>query len=409
MIKINKLNLMFLFFAILYPQKTQSIKKEALKPQKTIVIPSDIKIELSGEIELELINIEGTDNNSYDQYLKKIDNRSPYAQIDKAVLDLKILYSKNTSYRINLRFNDDKAYVDKNYLLFKKSNLKFEIGKNKPKIALKRKSEVYPLIGTAFWRGREYHTDLEYKLNNIDLKLGSTIALKRPLGYDYIAEDKSFDKNHILVYDDYKPISGQTIEYGLRTNYTYGGLNICSWYYTGKLINDYDRVKILHSDFKLYKTLENEEISSFDSNLDHYWFGGRVSVSVFDFECIGEYISSVDGFLKRDGFYVELKKEFILPITPNRKSIFLLRTGGLKIDKNRENFYPLLNDVFTWDRSLKTIALAHKLNKDINIKLEYYILNESTGDTKELALNENRRYQPNINDNHFLMQLELSF
>ena len=45
--------------------------------------------------------------------------------------------------------------------------------------------------------------------------LGSTVSLKRPLGYDDAAEDKSF---RMLVYDDSRVIDGQTLEYGLRAS-----------------------------------------------------------------------------------------------------------------------------------------------------------------------------------------------
>ena len=129
------------------------------------------------------------------------------------ILDLKLLYSKSISYRFSLRFDDDNAYADKHYLTIKNSTTRLELGKNRPHVALKREIEGYPLIGTAYWKGREYHADIERDFNDIGLKLGTSIALKRPLGYDDAAEDKSFK---MLVYDDGEKIDGQTVEYGVR-------------------------------------------------------------------------------------------------------------------------------------------------------------------------------------------------
>ena len=53
-------------------------------------------------------------------FLKKIETRSPHTRIDKAVLDLNVIYSPSISYRFSLRFNDNGAYADKHYLLFQK-------------------------------------------------------------------------------------------------------------------------------------------------------------------------------------------------------------------------------------------------------------------------------------------------
>ena len=86
-----------------------------------------------------------------------------------------------------------------------------EFGKNRPLIALKRKTEGYPLIGTAYWKGRQYHLDYERRFSSSSF--GASVALKRLIGYDAVAEDKSFE---MMVYDDAKKIDGQTLEFGFR-------------------------------------------------------------------------------------------------------------------------------------------------------------------------------------------------
>ena len=59
-----------------------------------IVVPSGITIEISGEAEIEFINVEGNGGAQYEEdFLKKIETRSPYTQIDKTVLNLKLLYT----------------------------------------------------------------------------------------------------------------------------------------------------------------------------------------------------------------------------------------------------------------------------------------------------------------------------
>ena len=91
----------------------------------TLRIPSGIDIELSGEVEMELVDVEGKGGaGNRETFLKKIETRSPYTRIDKAVLDFKVIYSPTISYRFSLRFNDNGAYADKHYLLYK--NMTFD-------------------------------------------------------------------------------------------------------------------------------------------------------------------------------------------------------------------------------------------------------------------------------------------
>ena len=254
-----------------------------------------------------------------DEFLRKIETRSPHTRIDKAVLDLKLLYSKSISYRFSLRFDDDNAYADKHYLTIKNSTTRLELGKNRPHVALKREIEGYPLIGTAYWKGREYHADIERDFNDIGLKLGTSIALKRPLGYDDAAEDKSFK---MLVYDDGEKIDGQTVELGLRAKYSLGPLNLSSWYYYGKLIDDEDWKKRLHYDFDWYAEVEPDDVLNKDANIDHYWYGGRASILVSNVLFRAEYIKSLDGFLPRDGFYTEIRTK--VPSLLNNNLLFFL-------------------------------------------------------------------------------------
>ena len=75
-------------------------------------------------------------------------------------------------------------------MLYKNNDLRLEVGKNRPAVALKRKTEGYPLTGTAYWKGRQYHVDVSSKRSIFDY--GASLALKRPLGYDDAVEDKSF-------------------------------------------------------------------------------------------------------------------------------------------------------------------------------------------------------------------------
>ena len=74
-----------------------------------------------------------------------------------------------------------------------------------------------------------------------------------------------------------------------------------------------------------------------------------------------------------------------------------------------DSFLPLLKDPHTWDRNMITLAAIYNLTDYAKIKIEYYMIDEDTGDTQEAADSGDRDYQPNIKDNQLLVQFELSF
>ena len=384
----------------------------------SINIPSGVGIEVSGEVEVEFIDVEGRGGAQYrDEFIQKVDYRSPFVEIDKTVLDFKLLYTDHLTYNFSLRFDDDGAYADKHFLNYKKENSKLEFGKNRPLIALKRKTEGYPLIGTAYWKGRQYHLDYEKHFSSSSF--GASIALKRLIGYDAAAEDKSFE---MMVYDDTKKIDGQTIEFGCRGEKTLNPLKIQGWYYFGKLVDDEEWKARLHYDFDYYANIENDQVLSQDAYVGHFWYGGRAELTLGKILSRAEYIYSEDGFLPRNGYYLETSTTFDFL---SLKNIFVLfRLGELKIDPMRqtdsflnpyrnsydksllenddednERFYPLLKDPQTWNRTLLTFALGYDLTSYAKLKLEYYILDEETGDNT----------QPSVNDDQMLVQLKFNF
>ena len=384
----------------------------------SINIPSGVGIEVSGEVEVEFIDVEGKGGAQYrDTFIQKVDYRSPFVRIDKTVLDFKLLYTKNLTYNFSLRFDDEGAYADKHFLKYKKGSSTLEFGKNRPLIALKRKTEGYPLIGTAYWKGRQYHLDYEKRFSSSSL--GASVALKRLMGYDAAAEDKSF---FMSVYDDTETIDGQTLEFGFRGETSFKPIKLQGWYYFGKLVDDEEWKNRLHSDFDNYAKIENDTVLSKNAYVGHFWYGGRVEYALANLVSRAEYIYSEDGFLPRHGYYFETSTSFDFLSFEN--VFVLLRLGELKIDpmrqtstflnpyrndynksllepnnENDKRFYPWLKDPHTWDRTMITFALGYDITSYAKLKLEYYVIDEVTGDSE----------QPNVKDDQLLVQLKFNF
>ena len=61
--------------------------------QISINLPSGIDIDLEGKVEFEFVDVEGEGGaTNSTEFIQKIQTRSPYVRIDKAVLNFKILY-----------------------------------------------------------------------------------------------------------------------------------------------------------------------------------------------------------------------------------------------------------------------------------------------------------------------------
>ena len=392
--------------------------QESNNPIISINVPSGVGIEVSGEVEVEFIDVEGKGGAQYrDEFIQKVDYRSPFVEIDKTVLDFKLLYTQDLTYNFSLRFDDDKAYADKHFLKYKKGNSILEFGKNRPLIALKRKTEGYPLIGTAYWKGRQYHLDYQKEFSSFSF--GASIALKRLIGYDAAAEDKSFE---MMVYDDTEKIDGQTLEFGFRGETSFKPIKLQGWYYFGKLVDDEEWKARLHYDFDYYANIEDDQVLSDSAYVGHFWYGGRAEYALGKIFSRAEYIYSEDGFLPRHGYYLETSTSFNFLSFEN---IFVLfRLGELKIDPMRqtnsflnpyrnnydksllenddednERFYPLLKDPQTWNRTMITFALGYDITSYAKLKLEYYVLDEETGDNT----------QPSVKDDQMLIQLKFNF
>ena len=371
--------------------------------QMTVTVPSGLEVELGGEVELEFVDVEGAGGfANKDLTFQKVKNRSPHMRIDKAVLETKIKYSENLNYTIEFRFDDDGAYVDKHYARLNMTdwNTRFEIGQNRPFVSIGRGTEGYPLIGTAFWKGREFHITSETGFalgSNIDMEIGLSVAMKRPIESDDAAEDKSFK---MLTYGDYSSKSGQTWEYGVKGGLDIFGLETQGWFYYGKLIDDYDWKTQLAQSLQPYDTFGDREDDT------HYWAGGRATYKIGGLHARAEYIYSKDGLLARDGAYVEGAYTFkeLPKMLPIGNITFRARTGYLNLiakeDENEnELVWEYLAEPMSWSRKMTTLAAITKLNDFIAIKAEYYLLDEETGSDNESS----------VDDNQALIQIEFAF
>ena len=363
---------------------------------------SGLDIKIGGEVEMEFIDVEGPGGfSNRDLTIQRVKTRSPHMRIDKAVLAARVDYGENFYYHVEFRFGDFAANVDKHYarLNVPSMNTRFELGKDRPMVGTSRQTEGYPLIGTAFWKGREYHlTGLtDYDLgNNVQLFSGLSFAMKRPLGTDDAAEDKSFK---MMVYDDHINKDGATFEYGAMAGLKAFGFTGQGWYYASELIDDFDW-KTQLGGLPGYDNIADQHNDGNQADLTHFWYGGRIGFDKWNTHLRAEYISSEDGLLPRDGYYVEGSYRFNQPkFLPIKNIEPIVRYGELNVHRHDN----VLGDPETWDRKMTTLGLLTRITDNISVKIEYYLLDEDTGGIIQYFTDEehNEKSFDNVNTDYF--------
>lgn len=351
-------------------------------------VSSDLPIKIGAIVELQYLDVEGKGGFSHqDSGINKVETRSPQIGLDKAVLSLDSPMTENLDYYMELKMLDSRAYLDRHYLTLTvpRLNTKLEVGKNKPFINTSRRTEIYPLIGSAYWRTREYHivSETNVSVHNFEISWNLSLAQQRPLGTREAAKDQSFK---MLVYGESEAKDGQTFEKGAGLSLGYEMFRISAWGFVGSLIDDYDWKNQLSQSIQHYDSLGDPE------NKTHYWYGARFDLDPSSTHLRAEYIRSKDGLLPRWGYYGELSHRLQVSSFPILKSIEPL----FRLDKlDVQNLSPQLANPLTWDRTMKTFAVILEFDPTLSLNLEYYQIEENTGAASE------------IKDNQFLTRLKL--
>ena len=80
--KVTQLKQIFIYISFIGYLFSQENSDQSL----SIKIPSGVGIEVSGEVEVEFIDVEGKGGAQYrDEFIQKVDYRSPFVEIDKTV------------------------------------------------------------------------------------------------------------------------------------------------------------------------------------------------------------------------------------------------------------------------------------------------------------------------------------
>jgi hypothetical protein len=296
------------------------------------------------------------------------------------------------------RFEADEAWVKTAYCQLGGLPLgqRFRVGLDRRIFKPSRRTESYPLIGTAFWRTNDF--GIFYRLRLAHSKKGggySYLKLAAANGLTLDRHEPGEQAQYYLICDR-KPPAGASL--GANEEYSAA---------IGSRIDLGKRKWLEASRFGLLSRLDdddaaflNRHINPVDTSLgtskrgDARWRRGAALAARFDaLRFQGMYVKSRDSGLFREGFYAQAGYTIDLDLKWLKAAEILVRTGHLLIDMDKSVAQPM-----SWDREEFMTAALLEVREGVILKLEYTSYREDPGPGVK-----------QVKNNEFVCQVELKF
>jgi len=394
--KENKINKVFLtiVFAILFARLSFS---------QEMGIQLHPKISLRGELETEFIDSQkDSDFVTSTATTTSDDNSIPRFQVDRLMLKPKITFSESLYLEGELEFLGDGTHtlLKEGYgVITFPSNIFLKVGLDdrffiNPE---ERKTEVYPLNGTAFWQDED-----------VGMVVGGDHALSKKTEWYWrtsltnglALREQGVGKNSVyfMLHDnrEINDLTNKEKEYGMGVGLKSVAKkwDVMMFGVQSKLRHDMTQTQTA-TDIDFLK----EVITGYTSdNRDNWFLGGQGSFTLGDISLFSQYIYSRDGEVTREGFYMEPSFQLITLSGTYLNSIELLYRYNV-LDVHAEGLTDnISSSSFTWDRTTHSFAMNIQLTKYALLKNEYHWNLENTGGTPNEVAN-----------NEFISQLEIRF
>jgi hypothetical protein len=319
-------------------------------------------------------------------------------QLDKFTMELDAEFDKHISLVAQGRFEAEEAWVKTAYCQAARLPLgqRFRFGLDERIFKPSRRTESYPLIGSAFWRTHDFGVFYRMKIPHSKDRGGySYLKLAATNGLTLDRREPGEQEQYYLICDR-KPPSGA----GLGENEEYSAV-------IGSRLDLGKRKWLDVSLFGLLTRLDDDDaaflnlhIKSVDTTLGtarrggSKWRRGAAASARFgDLRFQGMYIKARDSGLFREGFYVQGGYTLDMEFQWLKSAELLVRTGHLLIDMEKSIAQPM-----SWDREEFTVAALLEIRDGVLLKLEYTVYGEDPGPG-----------QKQVKNNEFVFQVELKF
>jgi hypothetical protein len=273
-----------------------------------------------------------------------------------------------------------------------------------------RKTENYPLIGTAFWRDEEFaliwggrqkmeqgvFKDVFWRLQVSD---GLELNEKQPTENDSYELTHDNDQASDTVRGKKEWGFGLGATFQVFENYRF---DLVSWYFDSELNNDEKGRLLAITGYSQRDTVFRNQIGNRQERL-----GFRTTHKIGHTTLTYEAAEATDAKLRRKGYYLQASHLFDFDALIDGEFIHSLE-ALVRFEEYDVNLPPVFDSAETWDRQQTVYALIVGLTRKghlkSTLKLEYAVNDERTG-----AIPGVSTQSANPDNNEFLAQLEIKF
>ncbi len=394
---------------------------DGYSPSNFVVRTDHLTLTWKGELEVEFHDIEGEGGPGHDSPTdtKTLGTRSPFVELDSFWLAIRLGMGEHVGFFSFLDFRTDGARLGAAWADFQMTGPTWlhhhmEAGYHTPFVKVDRRTERYPLIGTAYWREPELHLTYEARVDlarRTALEAGLTLAMMRPFAPTGIQESTTEAGTiNILGLGSARTFSGNGPVGGTRLAIESFGVRLEAFGFMGQMAAE-GGTDVLRSALPNYRYLDGG--GETDRYGDFRLAGARIGYHDYHVHLLAEAIVAQEDLLTRYGGYAQLSYAIPLP-TPGgwlQSLEPLVRVETFRIQDSTElqsNGQALRSpaniNAVSWDYDILTLALISRLYRDlVRLRIEYYFIRERNG-VAALDLAD----VPFAN-NELLLQLELRF
>ncbi len=394
---------------------------DGYSPANFILRTDGLSLTWKGELEVEFHDIEGEGGPGHDSPTdtKTLGTRSPFVELDSFWLAIRLGLGEYVGFFSILDFRPDGARLGAAFADFRMASPGWlhhhmEAGYHTPFVKIDRRTERYPLIGTAYWREPELHLTYEARLDiarRTSLEAGLTLAMMRPLAPTGVQESTTEAGTiNILGLGPAETFSGNGPVGGARLSLESFGVHLEAFGFVGRMAAE-GGTDVLRSALPNYRYLDGGDQT--DRYGDFRWAGARLGYHDHNIHFWAETIVAQEDMLTRYGGYAQLSYAIPFSIPGGWLPALepLVRVETLRIQDStalQSNGQALRStapiNAVSWDYDILTLALISQLYRDlVRVRIEYYFIRERNG-VAALSLND----VPFAN-NELLLQLELRF
>lgn len=362
---------------------------EALEDQgKGFISYKGAEIQLKGELEYEFVDTEReSDSDTPNVSGEDTAEPKPHFQLDKFVLQPIIKIGDDLKFDAQIYVQESKTYLNEFHTKWSHLPLNswVDVGlyERWAKSFYDRKTEGYPLLGTAFFRDDALTVTWGGELEPLYWMVSAGNGYE--MDHKQVAEDSGGISK--IIHDDHSTSDFDNPEFGfnigLRQELFGGQLDLLGFYYVDELSS---------GDILTLQSFLPSSYTSDNDDKERLGFGAKYEVD--SFKIVGMYIDAEDGELDRNGVAVEVSNHFSLldgKWLSGVRPVFSYSTLEVDDSYDRETTKPE-----SWDREKWMLAFILDLYKNAKLKVEYYINDEETG-------------ARDVDNDELLVQLEIKF